>query len=206
MKKVSNVFKKDINLIPEHIFIEKQKIAVYNITLLATSAVVILVVLVVLAQIRSITDVTSKNSSIMARIEELKDVEDIEQELTKTRSVIDAKKAYEESINELNSNMILVLDLLDRVMPSDVLLSALVDGVTDTGERTVTIEGDCSSKLVLIEFENNLRESGLFLSVFVPEITQNAPSARSNAEENTKLTKFSVVCVFNNHEEEAAAE
>ena len=197
MTKVSNIFKKDINLIPEHVSVEKQKIAAYKLTLLAASVVVVFMVVIMAVQVRSVVSLGVQSSSLKEKIESLKDIETLEQDLQKVRATLNAKKNYEKSIDELNSNMLLVLDLLERIMPEDVLLSALVDGVAAGGERTVTIEGSCSSKTILADFENKLRESDVFSSVFVPEITQADQDARSsNSPDVAKSTGFSIVCSF----------
>ena len=208
MTKVESVFKKDINLLPEHIFAEKRNVTIYHITLLCVSCVVILMGLFLAAGVQLVDRLASKNTSIEAEIEMVQDIETVEKDLANLKGVIDAKKEYEKSIDELNSNMVKVLDLLEKIMPSDVSLSALVDGVTNTGERTITIEGNCSTKAILADFETKLRESDMFFSVFVPEITQAVEGdSRSDASDDPKkATGFSIICIFNNTSDADIAE
>ncbi len=175
----NNVMKKDINLLPREIMMQRSFDEAFKKACFISARVLLLACALLTVPLIFRFTLTFDKNLLVKKINDISKIEEIERQVQAANAQLGAYRELITALNKNDSVIATVFTAMEKVIPNTMYLTSVSQQnveVKSEGKKTtekqrmVFIEGIAKDKDAVADFQRSLKDSSLYKNVFVTEI------------------------------------
>ncbi len=166
---------KDFNFVPYEILKQQRSKNKINLIVLVSILIVVLAFSLLLIPYTELKNLEAKKVFFETSIQSTAKIDDIVKLISIKQVLLAVKEDVLEQIEQNESDLILVLEELEKALPEDTYIQAI-----SFSEKGIKLSGVARSDVVLANFIRSLKHTGLFEEVYVPGYSGGSDGLEDN--------------------------